>query len=228
MLGAGRLAWASEPSDYEFTASTSFQPPTPPLPAEFGFAQDHSSTAAEGFLRGKAAVIQALGNFQLAQSQAAILFEQGRALDRENDLKQTQALLAQHAMWREGRYEERAEFNARRAAGRAKIEARHQTVHRAAYQLSPADVDSVTGEIRWPAALMSEKFRAERGRMEELFRQHVGYGDSQSGVSAEIARLSAVMAKSLRSEIRSVPKDEYVAAQKFLLGLKFEVSQVQG
>jgi hypothetical protein len=231
VMVAGRGVFAGEPQDYktyEYTSPTSFHQPVPPLPVEFGFSQHHSSTAAEGFLRGKAAVIQAQGNFLLSKSQATILFEQARALDRENDLRQTQALLAQHAMWREGRYAERREFEARREAGRAKIEARRQMVHRAAYQLSPEDLNPATGEIRWPVALQSTKFAGEREKLDELMRQHVGYGSSQADVSAEIARLTKDMATSLRSEIRNLAKDEYIAAQKFLLGLKLEVGNVQG
>jgi hypothetical protein len=231
VMVAGRGVFAGEPQDYktyEYTSPTSFHQPVPPLPVEFGFSQDHSSTAAEGFFRGKAAVIQAQGNFLLSKSQATILFEQARALDRENDLRQTQALLAQHAMWREGRYAERKEFEARREAGRAKIEARQQAVLRAAYQLSPGDLNPLTGEIRWPVALESTKFSGDREQIDELMRQHVSYGSSQAGVATEIARLTNVMAKSLRSEIRNLAKDDYIAAQKFLLGLRLEVGNVQG
>lgn len=226
VLAGGRAGVAADGAEYkyEYTSPTAFHQPVPPLPADQGFVQHHASTAAEGYLRGKAAVIHALGNFQLAQSQAAILFEQGRALDRENDLKQTEALLAQQAMWREGRYAKRAEFAARRAAGRAKIEARRQVVHRAAYQLSPAELDRATGEIRWPVALQGSKFSEQRSQMEELMRRHVGYGEAQGDVAAEIVRLSEAMARSLRSKIRTLEESDYLEAQKFLLGLKVEAS----
>src|SRR5262245_15068993 len=60
-----------------------------------GYGDYHASTAAEGFLRGKAAVIDAIGNFEVNDAQAAILREHARALDRENDLKQTEALQLQ-------------------------------------------------------------------------------------------------------------------------------------
>src|SRR2546430_16796847 len=59
----------------------------------------HASTAAEGYLRGRAAVIDSLGNFEVNDGQAEILREQGRALNRENNLKQTEALQSQLKMW---------------------------------------------------------------------------------------------------------------------------------
>src|SRR4051812_14622630 len=73
--------------------------PVSPNPVEMGFTQDHSSTVIEGAQRGRAAVIQAYGNYQLDVSQAAVLHQQTRALNRENNLKQTEALHAQEEMW---------------------------------------------------------------------------------------------------------------------------------
>ena len=71
------------------------------------FGSYHASTAAEGFLRGRAAVIDAIGNFRVNDAQAGILREQGRALDRENDLKQTEALHLQKKMWEDARIQAR-------------------------------------------------------------------------------------------------------------------------
>ena len=101
-LGIAATATAQAPEDYS-TPPGPFHQPVPPYPVEMGFSQDHSSTAAEGYLRGKAALIQSLGNFQLSESQAQILRQQARWLDRENDLKQTIALHAQKQMWADAR-----------------------------------------------------------------------------------------------------------------------------
>src|SRR3954449_6042831 len=59
------ISVAQAPQDYSNTPPGPFHQPVAPYPVEFGFSQDHSSTAAEGFLRGTAAVIQARGNFEL-------------------------------------------------------------------------------------------------------------------------------------------------------------------
>ena len=170
-------------------------------------------------MRGQSAVIQAMGNYELATSQASILFEQSRALDRENDLKQTEALLAQQEMWREGREAEREYRDAQLEAG-------------------PGEVDQSPGD-RAPPGVPAVADRPEHGhgrnqlaggpaigqvssgrgqRMEELFRQHVSYGDPQPGVVAEITRGTKAMAKALQKDIRTLSREDYVAAQKFLLG----------
>jgi hypothetical protein len=227
VAATGRASAESDPSDYTYTAPTAFHQPVSPLPVELGFTQHHSSTAAEGFMRGEAAVIQAQGNYELATSQASIMFEQSRALNRENDLKQTEALLAQQNMWREGREAERQHHEAQLEEGRAKLINRRATVLRQAYQLSPSELNMVTGEINWPAALRTAKYQRARERMEELFRQYVSYGDPQPGVAAEITRGTSAMAKALQKEINSMPRDDYFAAQKFLRGLKFEAASQQ-
>jgi hypothetical protein len=65
--------------------------------------------------------------------------------------------------------------------------------------------------------------------MQDLFRQLASYGDAEPSVVAEIARSSAAFARVLRTEIRTLDRDEYMAAQKFLLGLKFAAKDsVQG
>jgi hypothetical protein len=203
-----------------------FYQPVSPYPVELGFVQHHASTAAEGYLRGKAAVIQALGSFELSASQAAILRQQARALDRENDLLQTQALHAQKKMWADARAQERNERNSQLAAGRQVAAQRQATEYRNAYQLSADDVDLITGDVRWPAALQCEIFAPQRVQIEQLLRQYLAYGDPQPQTAAEIARTAGALSQDLRRELTSVPREEYLAAQKFLMGLKYSPSSI--
>jgi hypothetical protein len=192
-----------------------------PNPVELGFTQHHSSTAAEGFLRGKAAVIQANGNFLLSASQAEILLQQARALDRENDLQQTAALLTQRKLWDDARVQARKDRDARRLAGQQLAAERATTVYRDAYQLSVNELDPITGEINWPVVLTADIFAPQRAQLEQLIKQHFIYGELPPETATEIVRLVDSVSKSLRREIRSVPREEYGAAQKFLMGLKY-------
>src|SRR6476661_564344 len=101
----------------------------------------HASTAAEGFLRGKAAVIDAVGNFEVNDAQAGILREQGRALTRENNLKQTVALIQQKKIWDDARIQARKDRDARIAEGQQVLAERRATVYRDAYQLTASELD---------------------------------------------------------------------------------------
>ena len=186
----------------------------------------HASTAAEGFLRGKAAVIDALGNFEVNDAQAGILREQGRALDRENDLKQTEALLLQKKMWEDARIQARRDRAARSLEGQQILAERRATVYRDAYLLSAEELNIKTGQIAWPEALQDGRFEANRVRLEELFRQHVGYGVPRANVARQIARSIDQWSRVLRSEVSSMSREDYLAAQKFLLGLKYGAEAV--
>jgi hypothetical protein len=230
LLAASAKADGDEPSlhRYQFTSPTNFHQPVAPTPVGFGFTHSHSSTVAEGYLRGKAAVIDSLGNFLISQSQAAILFEQARALDRENDLRQTQALHVQQALWREARDANRLYREKRLAEGRVKLAARKVRVHQAVYRVTPTQLNPTTGEIRWPAALAASKFDTDRSRLQELVRQFVSYPDGGSDVASEIAKLTTTLRRGLQKDIRILDRDEYLAAQKFLVALALQVSNVQG
>ena len=94
-------------------------------------------------------------------------------------------------------------------------------MHGQAYQLNETELNVVTGEIRWPAAFGAAKFGADRERMQELFSRQVRYGAPDAATAAEIVRVSERMARAMRRDISFMPRDEYHAAQKFLMGLRF-------
>src|SRR6476620_5050192 len=165
-----------------------------------GYGGNGASTAAESFLRGRAAMIEALGNYNLRDSHAEILREHARAWDRENSLKQTEALLAQKKMWSDARVQDRKDREARRAEGRKLLAERRTTIYRQAYQLSASELNLKTGAICWPNALQNDKFQENRTRLEELFRQHMGYGTPQVNVAQEIGRSVDQLALALRNE----------------------------
>jgi hypothetical protein len=187
----------------------------------YGYGSYHASTAAEGYLRGKAAVIDAVGNFKVNSSQADILSEQARTINLDNNLKQTETVLAQRKVIDDSRLQVRKDFEVRAAEGRRLLAEKRATVYRNVYELSPSELDLKTGAINWPTALRTAKFDGSRNRLEELFREHVSYGGAHAETAREITRNVDRLASSLRKEIGSMSREDYMAAQKFLLGLKY-------
>ena len=211
---------------YSSTPPEPFHQPVAPLPVGLGFSQDHASTAGEGLLRGKAEVIQALGNFQLSESQSRILRQQARWLERENRLKQTEALQTQQKMWGDARVNARAVQRARSIQGQLLLVNRQSTVYRSAYQLAADQLDPATGAITWPAVLLADKFGRQRLRIEQLLQQQASYGDPKPAVTSEIARAVEHISRDLTADIGQLPRDEYTAAQKFLTGVKYAAPTV--
>jgi hypothetical protein len=218
------MSLAQSPEAYDKVPPGPFQQPTPPWPVEMGFSQDHSSTAYEGARRGDAALIQSLGNYLLSYNQARILWEQARWLNRENNLKQTEALYAQQDMWRNRHVELRKQHEARVTKANAARAAKEGTKYRQAYQPRSGQLNVATGEIGWPAALQVARYQESRERLDELFREHTGYGTPNAATARQIARAVDEMVRTLQDNVATVPRGEYLACQKFLRGLKYEAA----
>jgi hypothetical protein len=225
LVSASVTSAQSDPTE-SLSFRGSFYQPVSPMPVEMGFTQHHSSTYGEGVQRGRAAVIQAWGNYQLSTSQAAVIREQARALDRENCLKQTQALFAQKEMWSKAQIQNRDEQVARIAEGKQKIAQQESTTLRDVYQLAPIDFDAKTGAISWPTVLLEDRYQSVRTRIEELVWQQVNYGDPQPGTAREISRNIESMRQSLARDVSNISRDDYLAASKFLVGLKISAKSI--
>jgi len=210
----------SEPGGYGEPPGP-FHQPVPPYPVEMGFSQDHSSTFAEGWARGRAALIQAHGNYELSRAQAGVIYEQGRWINRINDLEQTRALYTQQEMWRTNRERERQLREQRSAAGAESLAQRERTLYHPIYRLSADQLDRETGAINWTGALAGEQYREYRERLNELFREQLAYGSPTAATAEQIARCTTHFKRALQQDVRDLPRDEYLAAQRFLLGLKY-------
>src|SRR5262245_37667190 len=217
LVAAHRVAAQSGDHGSITGGTSSYNPYMGSYSAPYGF----SSTALEGALRGKAAVIDALGNFDVNEGQAAILREHARTLDRDNDVQQTAALYAQKGLWQQARDAARQAQAARDAEGKVKFAELRATLYKRAYTLSASELNPHTGEIYWPNALQAAKFETDRRRVEQLYRMLVSYPDPQPEVVEEIGRHVDALARALRADICSLPRDEYLAAHKFLRGLKY-------
>jgi hypothetical protein len=194
--------------------------------SDYGYGYGHASTAAEGYLRGKAAVIDAIGNFKVNSSQADILSEQARTINLDNNLKQTETVQAQRKLIDDARFQVRKDFEVRAAEGRRLLAAKRATIFRNVYELSSSDLDLKTGAINWPSVLRGSKFDDSRNRLEGLFHEHVSYGGANPETAREIARTIDRLAGALRKDIGTLSREDYMAAQKFLLGLKYGAESV--
>ena len=228
LLVSVSTAAAQTDPDAVLAPNRPFYQPTPTMPSDMHFTQDHCSTAFEGSLRGRAAVIHAWGNYYINRAQALILREQARALYRENRVKLTQALYFRQELWRNAREKARNERDARAIEGQQKVAFQRSTVFREVYQLSPTEFDAKTAAITWPSVLLDGKYQGVRKRVEELVRIQAGYGEPQPGTSRQIARNIEGLRRALQSDRHNLPSDEYLAASKFLVSLTVTAESLGG
>jgi hypothetical protein len=170
----------------------------------------HASTFEEGVLRGYADLIRSRGAYNLTTSLARIKNEEARRLALENKVNATETFFELRRINRQAREEAKgprpsAEDIARYARDRAPE------------PLDAGDFDAVTGRLDWPFALTTGTFAEERAAIDALVARRAVEGDAIDGqLRRQVEKLQA----KLKSQIRTFSTRQYLAAKKFLAGLK--------
>lgn len=206
------------------TPSAAYQQPTH-APTPHSAIQHHASTAIEGYLRGKAAVMKAYAEGQMSLAQARILNEEAYARNRQNRVINSQTFVERRNLLKEDqRDRRRKQWDWMEEAKQHKAK-REQSVLLTAYQLPDDQLDRVTGEIAWPATLGHPVFAECRERVETAFARLAIKGVDASGRYADTAAMAAESMRDLVREYRDGFGDDldaFFGSQRFLAGLKYE------
>jgi hypothetical protein len=173
-------------------------------------------TADGNFLFGVSQVIRAEGDYNLQTSQGLVNFEIARSKYIENVNKWTQAY-----------------FQMREANQAFQIQARERNRHSAEAlaqaaasdlprRLNSDELDPVTGRVAWPEALMDELYAPLRTDLEQLFAlraRTTGTVATAAKIHADLRDMLAI----LRSNIDSLPANDFIAARKFIDALDYVV-----
>ncbi len=161
------------------------------------------------------------GDHGIKVEQARILSEQARGIADENKFHRSEHFVARKKMLADHYTQVRLDHETRVAHGQQLLAQRRRTTHRDAYRLTANELNLATGQIAWPVALQGSSCDKRRNHMQELFRQLVTYGDSQSSTLSEITRSVELWSQELKGQRSSVSPQDYLAAQKFLTGIKY-------
>jgi hypothetical protein len=176
----------------------------------------HSSTAAEGFLRGRAEVIRAAGEFNYTTSLALINIEEARSRYIDNRAKWTETYFAMRKTNQGYREAERGYRPTQEVLNRISQEASPD-------RLTPSQLDPSLRTIFWPALLSGGDFDSLRTQLDQLFSVQ---RPNNSGLGTEnfreIAALTAEMQTLLDSKLNQLHPDEYLAARRFISSLAYE------
>lgn len=196
--------------------SPPYQPAVPAGSMNFvgGFYGGHygASTAAGSAMHGMAHAINAMGNYNLSTSAAAVNMTQARRNAIENSAYYTDAFFQMRAANRA--------FRAAEARPRPTSEQIARLARTAAPRpLSSSEVDTVTGRIHWPAALQQDSFADQRAAMEHFASQMAAYGSLNFSDQMAARRTVEAMFADLRSQIAEIPSQQYLASRSFLNSL---------
>jgi len=177
-----------------------------------------ASTAAEGRLRGMADVVRSAGQANLDNSAAAINYSEARRNQIDN-----------RRAWTETYFEMRRTNKAYRDAARTPRASMEDLVRYAQAgkpkQLSPGELDPVSGSINWPILLRTDGFADDRAKLEATFGRRASHSAIDPETYMTIKQTTEDMLADLKAQIRKVPADQYMVAKRFLESLAFEASQ---
>ena len=182
-----------------------------------GYGYYGGGTAAGNYFMGFAQVIRAEGEYNAMTAQGMVNFEEARSKYIDNVNRWTQAYFqmreANDAYQRQkfARNKHSPETLAMSAAAEVPL------------RPSSYELDPVTGKVTWPAPLLEPEYAALRADLEQLFAMRAS---SQTvGTTAQIHADIRQLVDALRSNIETMPANDFIAARKFLDALDYSIVQ---
>jgi hypothetical protein len=139
-----------------------------PSPAAIGqVIYNNASTAGEGYARGVGNVIQAQGQRNLSNSQAAINLTDARSAQIDNQLKSVNAFWEKQSIYAQHQQQEFAQIEQKRAL--------ELSLHGLG-TLTPQEFDRTTGTVTWPKVLEQKQYDQFRNVLDTLMKKRAYQG----------------------------------------------------
>jgi hypothetical protein len=158
---------------------------------------------------GMGNLIRAQGAYNQMTAQALVTLEQAKSAAIKNKLEMTQTY-----------YQLRRLNETEHAAQeRAKLEL-YATPHENIPRLTAAQLDPVTGEIKWMPVLLDPDFAAERLQLQNMFLQRAAHDPHVT--NTEVAHVVDAFREKLDAKHDRLTTNDFFAARHFLEALEFE------
>ena len=178
-----------------------------------------SSTAGEGYQRGAAAVIQAQGQRNLSNSQAAINLTDARSSQIDNQVKSVNAFWEKKDIYDRRQQEEFAKIGAKRSA--------YMEKHGLGY-LTPEEFDRTTGAIVWPKILEQKDYDQYRNTLDGMFKKRAYEGALTGDDYMEATAASKAWRAMLSGQSKVYPAPILSQMIRFILKLDRELNDNLG
>jgi len=205
------------------TGTPPYQPAVPPPSTAVyggggGFGYGGGQTAQGAALQGMSQVISAAGQYNLATSAAAVNLTQAESNQLRNNVQGVQTFWEMRDTGRMEREKERGPIpTSEEMARRARAAAPRP--------LNPSQIDPVSGNLYWPAALQDSSFQAQKSVVDECTAKWVKYGGLNYADQTQVRENIDAMYDSLKSQITSIPPQDYLACRTFLQSLLYATTR---
>jgi len=163
-------------------------------------------------------VISSAGQYNLATSAAAVNMTEAESNEMRNLIQGVQTFWEIRNLDRmEREYERGPRPTAEELARRARA-----GVPRA---LSMKQIDPVSGALLWPLVLQDGRFGAQRAALDEYTARWLKYGGLNYTDRAQVRENIGMMFDILKSQINSIPAQDYVECRTFLQSLLYATTR---
>ncbi len=176
------------------------------------------TTAAGAAMSGMSQVISSAGQYNLSTSAAAVNMTQAIHNQLGNDMLATETYFGMRAANRAARERE--------SEPRLTMQQLVAIAHDGAPKpLNSHDEDPITGGLNWPSALQQSNFASSRKELDEIFAKRARYGGLTYADQTAAKQAVEGMFTGLKSQIRQIPPQDYVACRDFLRTLTYTASK---
>ena len=185
----------------------------------YGYGYGGGAQTAQGAaLQGMSQVISAAGQYNLATSAAAINMTQAESNEMNNQVQGVQTFWQMRDIGRAEREKERAPRLTPEQLARMARDG-------APRGLTASQIDPVSGALYWPAALQDPGFQEQRSVVDEYTAKWVKYGGLTYADQTKVRENIDGMFDGLKSQIKSIPPQDYVACRTFLQSLLYATTR---
>ena len=175
-------------------------------------------TAQGAALQGMSQVISSAGQYNLATSAAAVNMTQAESNQLKNNVQGVQTFWQMRDIGAAERAKERGPRLTPEQLARIARDG-------APRGLSASQIDPVTGVLYWPSALQDANFQSQRSTVDEYTAKWVKYGALDYADQRQVRENIDAMFDSLKSQITSIPPQDYVACRTFLQSLLYATTR---
>lgn len=186
-------------------------------PAWTQVVYNNASTVGESYARGMSDMVRAAGDYNLQTSAAAGQYQDAYSKYLDNRVKATQNYFEMRKMNSDYRAAEKDRYYQRCSEAMA----RHSQAGKPA-RLSATEVDTVSGQIAWPALLMNDEFAADRKQLEELFAKRAAQGVLTTPEKTELRKACLDLKNGLVKYRAKASPTDYKATDAFIHSLAYE------